>query len=140
MKLSVLFGFAALLALSSSMMGCSGNDGAIAVDPATTPLTTQANDALFTVRVTEARDDGYALTGIVVKAIPEGKDAITLSCATTDKNTNSKLDKDDSLVCNEGATNVFDATFAGNEIPVELYAQVDGKETRIGDAKWTVAK
>ncbi len=139
MKLSLSLSALTLSSLAL-VAGCSGNDGAIEVDPAATPLTAQGNDSLFTVRVTEARSDGYDLKGIVVKATPDGKDAITVVCTPTDKNSNSKLDKDESVSCKEGADNAFDATIAGKEVNIELFATIDGKEERVGDGKWTPAK
>ena len=138
MKLSGLF-FAAAVSVSA-LVGCSGGDGEIAVDAATTPLTAEGNDKLFTIRVLEAREGGYALEGLVVKAIIDGKDPLIVSCSPLDANGNSALDKDEKLECAETATNQLDATVAGQAIDVELYAKVDGEETKVGSAAWTPAK
>lgn len=138
MKLSG-FLFAAGLAVAT-LPGCSSGDGEIAVDAATTPLTTEGNDALFTIRIVEARETGYPLAGLVVKALPDGKDPIVVSCTAVDANGNSALDKDESLTCAEAGTNVLDATIAGAELEVELFAQIDGKEEKVGSATWIPAK
>ncbi len=138
MKLSALF-FLGAVALSA-VAGCSGDDGEIAVDAATTPLTSEANDKLFTLRVIEARAEGYPLEGLIVKTIVAGKDPLTVVCTPADANGNKVLDKDETLECTEGATNQLDASVAGQEIDVELYATIDGKETKVGSATWTPAK
>lgn len=132
--------FFALLASFALLAGCSSGDGEITVEAAKTPLTESPNDALFTMKVVETPDEGYALDGITVKATREGKDAVTISCTTADANTNQKLDTGDTLTCTEGATNVLGADAAGTEIDVELYAKVDGKDTLVGEATWTAAK
>ncbi|MBX3232218.1 MAG: hypothetical protein KIT84_19110 [Labilithrix sp.] len=132
--------FFALLASFALVTGCSAGDGEITVEAATTPPTDNPNDALFTVKVDDAPEEGYALDGLTVKALRDGKDALTVSCTTTDANSNAKLDKGDSLVCTEGATNVLGADAAGTEIEVELYAKVDDEEKLVGAATWTAAK
>ncbi|MDF2698377.1 MAG: hypothetical protein K0S65_6761, partial [Labilithrix sp.] len=100
----------------------------------------EGNDKLFTVRVVAAREGGYALEGLVVKAILDGKDPVKLACSATDTNGNGKLDKDEKLECSEPAENQLDASLAGKEIDVELYAQIDGEETKVGGATWTPPK
>ncbi len=124
----------------AALAGCSGDDGEIAVDAATTPLTSEGNDKLFTVRVEGAREGGYGLDGLVVKAIVDGKDPVQVTCSATDANGNKALDKDDKLDCSEAGENLFDATLAGKDIDVELYAKIDGTETKVGSATWTPAK
>jgi hypothetical protein len=138
MKLSG-FLLAACLGVAS-LAGCSSGDGEIAVDAATTPLTTEGNDKLFTIRIVEARETGYPLAGLVVKALPDGKDPIVVSCTAVDTNTNGNLDKGESLTCTEAGTNQLDATVAGSELDIELYAQIDGQEEKVGGASWTPAK
>ncbi|MBX3207402.1 MAG: hypothetical protein KF764_20305 [Labilithrix sp.] len=138
MKLAALL---SLVAVSlAALSGCSGGDGEIAVDAATSALTAEGNDELFTIRIVEAREGGYALSGLVVKAIVDGKDPLVVSCATSDANGNGVLDKDDKLTCKESGTNDFDASLAGKEIDVELYATIEDKETKVGAASWTPAK
>jgi hypothetical protein len=119
--------------------GCSGSDGEINVEAASAALTDKGQDSLFTIKVVAARDDGYSLEGLVVKATPEDKDAIVVACNANDANGNKTLDKDESLGCAEGAENQFDATLAGKEIKVELFAQIDGKEERVGESTWKPA-
>lgn len=138
MKRSGLLALA--LASFAALTGCSGDDGEIAVDAASSPLTAEGNDKLFTVRILAAREGGYALDGLIVKAIVDGKDPVTVSCSTTDANGNGTLDKDDTLACAEGATNEFDTTLAGKEVDVELHAKIDGEETKVGSATWTPSK
>jgi hypothetical protein len=138
MKLS-LFVFASFV-FASVVVGCSSGDGEIAIDAATTRLTAEANDQLFIVRLLEARDDGYALDGLVVKALPDGKEALVLTCTPTDTNGNKKLDKGESLSCAEGPTNQLGTDVGGTELEVEVYATIDAAETKVGSATWTVAK
>lgn len=138
MKLSILLVTAAVSLVA--LAGCSGGDGEIAVDAATTPLTAEGNDKLFTVRIVEAREGGYPLEGLVVKAIVDGKDPLTLVCTPADANGNGALDKDETLECSEAADNQLDASVAGQEIDVELHAKIDGEETKVGSATWTPAK
>jgi hypothetical protein len=116
--------------------GCSGNDGKIEVDAASSALTDQGGDTLFSIKLVEARDDGYALDGVKVKVTPEDKDAIDVTCKINDVNSNSKLDKGDTLTCTEPAENRLGKDLAGKEIEVELFAQIDGKEERVGDGDY----
>lgn len=137
MKVSGLV-FAVAVAIAA-LTGCSSGDGEIAVEAASSPLSAEANDKLFTVKIVEAREGGYALDKLVVKAIVDGKDPIIVSCTTQDLNTSKTLDKDDKLDCAEGAENKFDTAIAGQEVDVELYATIDGKEELVGSSTWTVA-
>ena len=61
--MTLRFGMVALLASLSlvTLAGCSGNDGKIEVAAASSALTDEGNDTLFTITVVEARDDEYAL-------------------------------------------------------------------------------
>jgi hypothetical protein len=127
----------AIVALIALVAGCSSGDGAIEVSSTSTPLTDGGNDALFTIKVVDAPADGYALEGVVVKALPDGKDAITLACTPTDVNKNAKLDAGDTLACAEGATNQLGADAAGAEITIELRARAGEEETLVGEATWT---
>jgi hypothetical protein len=138
MKLSLFV--LATLALVATITGCSSGDGEIAIDAATTPLTAEGNDQLFTIRLVDAREGGYALDGLVVKALPDGKDAIVLSCTPSDTNGNQKLEKGETIACSEGSTNELGPDLAGKEIDVELYAKIDDEEQKVGGATWTVAK
>jgi hypothetical protein len=122
--------------LALSAVGCGGSDGEISVASKPTPPTDAAGDALFDVKVDDARDDGYDLKGLVVKATPDGKDAVPLTCTPADTNANGKLDKGESLSCAEGATNVFGKDAVGKEIDVELFATIESKETKVGAATW----
>lgn len=119
------------------LTGCSSADGAISVEPATTSLTDKANDALFTVKLDEAREGGYALEGLAVKVKIDDGDTITSTCVPNDTNTNKRLDQGETLSCSEGATNVFDAKSVGKEGTVQLFAKIDDKEELVGDATWT---
>jgi hypothetical protein len=141
MKLSVLR-FASCLAVVSlaTLAGCSSGDGEIAVDAATSPLTASGNDKLFTLRLVEAREGGYALEGLVVKVTVDDKEPFTVACAPEDANGNGAIDKDEKLECNEAEGNQLDASAAGKELDVELYAVIDGDETKVGSATWTPAK
>ena len=131
------FGMVALLALVTvTVAGCSGNDGKIEVDSGSAALTDQGSDTLFTMKLVEARDEGYALDGVKVKVTPEDKDAIEVTCKINDLNSNSKLDKGDTLACTEPAENKLGKDLAGKEIEVELFAKIDGAEERIGDASY----
>jgi hypothetical protein len=139
MKLSLSLAFATLAALAT-LTACSGSDGGIEVDAAQTPLTTAGTDALFTIRLVDARSDGYALAGLVVKATPEDKDALVIAgCQPNDANNNGKLEKGETVVCTEGGTNILDAALSGKEVEVELFATIEGEEEKIGDATWTPA-
>ncbi len=129
--------FAVVSCLALAAVGCSGQDGEISVASKATPPTDAAGDALFDLKVDDARDDGYDLQGIAVKATPDGKEAVTLVCTPADTNTNGKLDVGESLSCAEGATNVIGKDAVGTEIEVELFATVDGAETKVGSATWT---
>jgi lipopolysaccharide export system protein LptA len=133
--------FATMALVSTSLLaGCSGSDGEIKIEAGTSALTDKGKDALFTIEVTAAREGGYDLEGLAVKATLEGKDAVTLVCSANDANTNKKLDKGEKLTCTEGETNAFDATTVGKAVTVELTAKIDAKDTRIGEAIWTPAK
>lgn len=130
----------AALALVATATGCSSGDGEIAIDAATTPLTAEGNDQLFTIRIVDAREDGYTLDGLVVKALPDGKDAVILSCTPSDTNGNQKLEEGETVACSEGTSNQLGPDLAGQEIDVELYAKIDEEEQKVGGATWTVAK
>jgi hypothetical protein len=81
----------ALLAL----VGCSGNDGKIELESTASALTDQGNDTLFTIKLVEAREEGYLFEGVKVKVTPEDKETIDVTCKINDLNSNSKLDKGD---------------------------------------------
>ncbi len=129
----LLVTLAALVAAS----GCSGNDGQIEVESAGAALTDKGGDSLFTIKLVEAREGGYALEGLRVKVKPDGKDAIDVVCTVGDVNESQKLDKGDTMSCAEPATNALGPDLAGKEADVELYAKIDGSEERVGDATWT---
>jgi hypothetical protein len=122
----------ALLALA----GCSGNDGKIELESTASALTDQGNDSLFTIKLVEAREEGYVFDGVKVKVTPDDKDAIDVTCKINDLNSNSKLDKGDTLTCVEPADNKLGKDLAGKAMAVELFARVDGAEERIGDASY----
>ncbi|HEY8078567.1 MAG TPA: hypothetical protein VIF62_30765 [Labilithrix sp.] len=128
----------ALAALACSLVACSGNDGSITVATSGQALTTNGNDKLFTVTLSDGRSDGYDLTKLVVKATPDGKDAVQLVLTVHDTNGNGKLDKDETVDCAEGATNAFDTSLAGSDVKVEMFDTIDGKDDeRVGDATWS---
>lgn len=129
-------GLVTVLALAAAAVGCSGGDGEISVANAASAPTDAGEDKLFTVKVESGREEGYALAGLEVKATPEGKSALVVACTPADANGNQKLDAGESLACAEGATNLFGKDAVGKEIDVELFAQIDGKATRIGSATW----
>jgi len=129
--------FLATLALSLTLAGCSGNDGAITVVPATTPLSDNGGDVLFTVEITEAREGGYESAKLRVKVIPDGGDAVDVACTFEDVDKNQKAGAKDRLVCSEPVNNVLGVSLAGTELEVELYATIEGEEERVGDATWT---
>lgn len=131
------FGMLAVaLVAFGALGGCSGNDGKIEVDATSSALTDQGGDTLFSIRLVEARDDGYALDGVKVKVTAADKDAIDVTCKINDLNASSKLDKGDTLTCTEPAENRLGKDLAGKEIEVELFAQIDGKEERVGDGDY----
>lgn len=136
-RLALLF---AVVTSFAALTGCSSSDGEISVEAASTPLSAEGNDKLFTIKMVKARDGGYALDGLVVKATPGGKDAITVACTPNDTNGNKALDKDETLDCSEAATNQFDASVAGTNVDVVLYAQIDSEQKEVGTATWTPAK
>lgn len=139
MMMKKFLGLVALTVMSASVLACSSGEGKVEIDSAKTALTEQANDKLFTVKIVEARPEGYALEAMSVKILLDGKDPITLtSCTVTDANTNAKVDKDDKLECVEGSTNLLGPDLAGKEIEVEVYAKVDGSDELVGAADWTV--
>jgi len=136
LRFETVSGLIAMLALAS-LVGCSGNDGKIELDTSSSAaLTDQGNDALFTIKLVEARESGYAMDTVKVKVTPEDKEAIDVTCKISDVNANSKLDKGDTLSCTEPAENKLGKDLAGKEIEVELFATVDGKEERVGDAEY----
>jgi hypothetical protein len=138
--MTLRFGMVALALVSfaslATVAGCSGNDGKIEVDSGSAALTDQGNDTLFTIKLVEARADGYAMDSVKVKVTPEDKDAIEVTCKLTDVNANGKLDKGDTLSCTEPAENKLGKDLAGKEIDVELFATIDGAEERVGDATY----
>ena len=138
--MTLRYGTVALLATLSlvTLAGCSGNDGKIEVAAASSALTDQGNDTLFTITVVEAREEGYALEGMKVKITPQDKDLldVTTTCKVTDVNGSSKLDKGDTISCTEPAENELGKDLAGKEIDVELFATIDGAEERVGDASY----
>jgi len=123
-----------------ALAGCSGNDGKITVESSNQALTDSGGDKLFTITLAEARDGGYALDGIKVKVTPDGKDAIEVTCSVADANSNQKLDKDEKLTCVEPADNKLGKDLADKECDVELFAKIDDKDERVGDATWTPPK
>src|SRR5436190_8592000 len=133
LKLSILglFAFTAFTALATFATGCSSSDGEIAVTAATSPLTEKGSDALFTIKIVEGAEEGYALEGLVVKITPEGKAELKPVCTPNDTNGNKKLEKNESVTCVENGTNELDAALAGKAVKVELFAKVDGAEQRI---------
>lgn len=122
-----------------ALVGCSGEDGEIAVDAAATPLTAQGNDKLFTIRVVEAREGGYAVDGLTAKVIIDDKTTAVI-CTAHDTNANGMLETNDTLECVEAADNQLGPDLAGKEIDVELHAKVDGEDETVGSATWTPAK
>lgn len=134
------FAFLPVLAVALFAAACSGNDGEIKVDAASTPLTDKGADTLFTIEVVSARADGYAMDKLRVAVTPDGKDALDVTCVVQDIDKNQKLDKGDKLTCSEGPENKLDATLIGAAATVELFATIDGKEQRVGDASWTPPK
>ena len=136
MKLRFALVAALALGCAAALVGCSGNDGKIEVESASAALTNQGNDSLFTIKLVEARDDGYAFEGVHVKVTPDEKDTVDLSCTINDFNTNKKLDKGDTVTCTEPSENKFGTDLAGKEIEVELYAKIDGEDERIGDGAY----
>lgn len=117
-------------------VGCSGNDGKIEVDTASSAITDQGSDSLFTIELVEARGEGYAFEGMRVRVTPEGKDAFDAACKINDANVSSKLDKGDRLACSEPAENRVGRDLAGKKIEVELFAMIDGADERVGDASY----
>lgn len=134
------FSLIPVLAIALFTAACSGNDGEIKLESATSPLTGNGSDALFTVEVVDARDDGYAPDAFRVRVTPDGKDVIDVVCTFSDLNANKRLDKGDKLACVEGAENKLGVEIAGKEAKVELFATIDGSEERIGEVTWTPAK
>src|SRR5690606_1879174 len=67
-RMTMKLRFAAVLVVG--LIGCSGNDGEIEVEAASSALTDQGNDALFTVKLVEAREGSYELAGVHVKVTP----------------------------------------------------------------------
>src|SRR5688572_14090518 len=55
------------LALSISVIGCSGSDATTSLDTSQSKLTDAAGDALFTVKLDDAPDDGYVTDTLLVK-------------------------------------------------------------------------
>jgi hypothetical protein len=138
MKLKALL--VAFALTTSFLAGCSGGDGEIAVDSASAPLTSAGNDKLFTLRIVEARDGGYPIDGLVVKATVDDKEPITITCVPTDTNANKALEKGEVLECTEAATNQLDSSVAGKEIEIALTAKIDGEDVTVGTASWTPKK
>lgn len=125
------------LALGCFAVGCSDSDGAISLDANGSTLTEKAGDFLFTVKLDEARTDGYSLPGLAVKIKPESGEPVTVTCTPKDANANLHLDQGEALTCTEGAANVFDAKSVGKAATVQLFAKVDDKEELVGEATWT---
>ena len=132
-----------LIALSLSFamgglaVGCSDSDGAISLDGTGSTLTDKGDDFLFTVKVDQARTDGYALPGLAVKIKPKNGEPVTVTCTPKDANANLHLDQGEGLSCTEGAANLFDAKSIGKEATVQLFAKVDDKQELVGEATWT---
>lgn len=135
--MTLRFGLFTLLPLSIVLLaGCSGNDGRIELESTSSALTDEGNDSLFTIKLVEAREEGYAMDGVKVKVTPEDAEAIEVTCKVTDANANSKLDTGDTLSCTEPAENKLGKDLSGKEIEVELFATIDGSEERVGDASY----
>jgi hypothetical protein len=124
-------------AVAVGVVGCSGNDGAISVEPAESTLTDQGGDALFSLKLDEGRSEGYDVAALTTKVTPDGGDEVTVTCALVDGNGNGKLDEGESLRCVEPAENLLGANVVGEECDVELFANIDGDDERVGDATWT---
>ncbi len=125
-----------LVAASLAAVGCSGSDGEISVESAPGAPTDAPNETLFTVKVESAREGGYDASTLEVKATPDGKSAVTVTCTPVETSVNGKLEKGEKLTCTEGATNVFGKDVVGKEIDVELFAKIDGASERVGSATW----
>jgi len=123
------------LALVLGISGCSGDDATISLDTSQSKLTDAAGDALFKVKLDEAPDDGYAPDALIVKVTFDDK-ATAVTCVAGDGNTDGKIGQGDWLDCNEGTTNVFDATFAGKAGKVELFAKSGSEEELVGETEW----
>lgn len=134
---SLFVALALSAAASAFVTGCGGTDGKISLDTSNATLTDKPNDFLFAVKLDDARSEGYAPDALTVKVTLPGKDAVALVCTAKDANGNGKIEKGESLSCNEGATNVFDAQIAGKQATVELSAKIDGKDDTVGDTTWT---
>jgi hypothetical protein len=122
------------LLFTIALAACGGSEAEVKLEPASAALTDKGEDALFTLEFEGAPEKGYE--AVTVKALIDGK-ATDLTCNLSDANSNKVVDKGDKLSCVEGKENAFDSKLAGKSIHVELYAKVDGKETRIADAVWT---
>ena len=124
------------LASLAALAGCSGNDGKISVAPSDATLTDSGADKLFTVKLEEG--NSYDIKTLVVKATPDGKDAITVQTTIHDTNNNGLLEAGETIDCIEGANNDFGKDLSGQDVKVELFATIDGKsDERVGDATWT---
>ena len=134
------FAFLPVVVVSLFAAACSGNDGEIKVESASTPLTKNGNDQLFTIEVVAARDDGYGLDKLRIAVTPEGKSAVDVKWPCLAADQNPTLGKGAKLTCAEGGENAFDETVAGKEAVVELFAKIGDKEERVGDATWTGPK
>jgi hypothetical protein len=130
--------FVVALTALAALAGCSGNDGKISVAASDSALTDNGADKLFTVKLEDDNKHPYDIKTLVVKATPDGKDAITVGITVHDTNGNGLLDKDETIDCVEGAANDFGKDLSGKDVKVELFATIDGKsDERVGDATWT---
>ena len=122
------------LTVSLSVIGCSGSDATISLDTSESKLTDAAGDALFKVKLDEAPDEGYAADALLVKVTFDK--TLTISCTAADTNADGKVGKGEALVCNEGTTNVLDASVTGKEGKVELFDKSGGDEELLAEVEW----
>lgn len=137
MKLRFVLTVGAALA---ALAGCSGNDGRIEVASEGAALTESGGDRLFSLKIVEAREGGYARDGLRVKITPDGADAVDVVFTVNDADGDGALGVGDTLACSEPAENVLGPDASGKEVDVELFASIDGEEERVGSATWTPSK
>lgn len=128
--------FASFVALGA----CKSGSAELAITASGSPLTDQGADALFTVAIVDAPEEGWEGSSVKVRVTPPDAPAIDASCTVEDVNANQKVDAGDRLVCVEGASNQLGAALAGKEMSVEVLATKEGKEETIGEGVWTAPK
>lgn len=111
------------------------------IEDAPEPLTSSANDPLFSLTVTEitpART--YRMSDMAVVVEPAGEAGNIVPCTHDDANGDGNLEVGEALHCVEPASDIYRATHVGKTIAISLVERIEaGSYTTRGHGSWAPA-